>query len=80
MVEEWKKAAEVSRELECKALECSPLIFFHMSPPLKDHLLFVFHKYGEDGDSPTHRFLNTICLCNFCLVCKVTLTPSWGGS
>lgn len=40
MVEEWKKAAEVSRELEYKALECSPLMFFHVSPPLKDHLWF----------------------------------------
>lgn len=59
MVEEWKKAAEVSRELEYKALECSPLTFFHVSPPLKDHLLvlFVFHKYGGDGDSPACRFL-----------------------
>lgn len=40
MVEEWKKAAEVSREVEYKALECSPLnILPHVLLPPKDELL-----------------------------------------
>lgn len=39
MVEEWKKAAEVSRELEYKTLKHSPLnILLHVSLPLKDQL------------------------------------------
>lgn len=43
MVEEWKKAAEVSREVEYKPLEYSPLnILLHVSLPLKDQLSIVF--------------------------------------
>lgn len=60
MVEEWKKAAEVSRELEYKALEYSPLnILPHVPLPLKDQLSICssFTKIYREDVCPTYKVI-----------------------
>jgi len=58
MVEEWKKAAEVSRELEHKAPEHFPLnILPHVLLPLKEQLLIcsLFTKIYREDVCPTYK-------------------------
>ena len=60
MVEEWKKAAEVSRELEYKALERSPLnILPCVLLPVKDQpsICSSFTKIYREDVCPTYKVI-----------------------